>query len=288
MTKALPVWLRQSLSKPSEVNMMNSLLDELELKTVCQSASCPNLGECFSQKTATFLILGNVCTRNCAFCAVEKGQPVIADSDEPQKIAEAVNRLGLKYVVITSVTRDDLPDGGAAHFADTIRAVHLLQNDVKVEVLIPDFQGSLESLATVVRASPAILGHNLETVPRLYRTVRPKAEYRRSLDILVQAKTIQPDILTKSGIMLGLGEKPEEVESVMNDLRETGCDILTIGQYLSPSSRHAPIERYITPVEFENYALFGENLGFKAVVSGPLVRSSHHAFSTYQKIMMKL
>lgn len=262
---------------------MNSLLADLRLNTVCQSASCPNLGECFSEHTATFLILGDVCTRNCNFCAVAKGQPSAIDPTEPGRIAEAVKKLGLEYVVITSVTRDDLSDGGARHFADTILAIHAERPAVNVEVLTPDFQGSYEALDMVMHAGAAVVGHNVETIPGLYPAVRPKADYQQSLDVLRKAKKIRPDVLTKSGMMLGLGEEPEEVVAVMSDLIETGCDILTLGQYLSPSSKNVPVKRYVPPAEFEEYARIAERIGFKAVVSGPWVRSSHHAARTYHE-----
>ena len=283
----LPAWLKQTLPKPSEVNEMNACLADLQVNTVCQSASCPNLGQCFSQRTATFLILGNTCTRNCLFCAVKKGHPTAVDVNEPQKISEAVRKLGLEYVVITSVTRDDLPDGGAKHFSDTLRAIHSDESKVKVEILIPDFQGSREALGIVLQALPDVVGHNIETVPRLYTTIRPKADYGQSLGLLKKAKDIQPDVVTKSGIMLGLGEKPEEVINVIRDLTEMGCDILTIGQYLSPSHEHASVKRYVPPEDFKHYAQAAEQMGFKAVVSGPWVRSSYHAARIYREANLK-
>jgi lipoic acid synthetase len=266
---------------------MNAWLADLRVNTVCQSASCPNLGQCFSRRTATFLILGNTCTRNCLFCAVKKGHPTAVDADEPQKISEAVKRLGLEYVVITSVTRDDLPDGGAKHFSDTLRAIHSDESKVKVEILIPDFQGSREALGIVLQALPEVIGHNIETVPRLYPAIRPKADYSQSLRLLKMAKDIQPDAVTKSGIMLGLGEKPDEVINVIRDLKEMSCDILTIGQYLSPSHEHASVKRYLPPEEFDYYARAAEQMGFKSVVSGPWVRSSYHAAGTYQQAISK-
>ncbi|OGO20812.1 MAG: lipoyl synthase [Chloroflexi bacterium RBG_16_50_9] len=283
MNRTLPVWLKQKLPRPSEVNKMNSLLTDLQLNTVCQSAACPNLGECFSNRTATFLILGDICTRNCLFCAVEKGHPSAVDSSEPQRISEAVKRLELAYVVITSVTRDDLPDGGAGHFANTLRAIYSHNSGVTTEVLIPDFQGSTAALSRVMQAHADVVSHNIETVPRLYPAIRPGADYGRSLILLKTAKAVQSDTLTKSGIMLGLGERYEEVINVMEDIRKTGCDILTVGQYLSPSSRNASLERYITPEEFEDYARTARQIGFKAVVSGPWVRSSYHAAGMYRE-----
>ena len=263
------------------MNEMNTLLADFQLNTVCQSAACPNLGQCFSDRTATFLILGNICTRHCRFCAVRKGHPAAVD-DEPQKISEAIKRLGLKYAVITSVTRDDLPDGGASHFGDVLEAIHSSNPGVKTEVLIPDFQNSPEALDTVLQASPDVTGHNLETVPRLYPSTRSKADYRNSLGLLKMIKNRQPDFLTKSGIMLGLGEKPEEILNVLKDLREIDCDILTIGQYLSPSPGHASVRRYVPPGEFSQYARIAERMGFKAVVSGPWVRSSYRAAEIYR------
>jgi len=262
---------------------MNSLLANLELNTVCQSASCPNLGECFSDRTATFMIMGRICTRNCRFCAVEKGHTVTVTRDEPQKISEAVRWLGLDYVVVTSVTRDDLPDGGAAHFVKTLEKIYSDNFQVKVEVLTPDFQGSSEALDTLMQAAPDVVGHNIETVPRLYSSVRPGADYLRSLGVLNTVKCMRPDVLTKSGIMLGLGENSEEVIEVVRDLREVGCDILTIGQYLRPSLKHVRVERYVSPQEFESYALIAKEVGFKAVVSGPWVRSSYHAATMYRE-----
>jgi lipoic acid synthetase len=282
MNKVLPAWLKQRLPKPSEVDWMNSLLANLGLNTVCQSASCPNLGECFSERTATFMIMGRICTRNCRFCAIEKGHAASVMLDEPQRISEAVRRLGLDYVVVTSVTRDDLPDGGVANFVKTLEEIHSNNLQVKIEVLIPDFQGSSEALGTLMQASLDVVGHNIETVPRLYHSIRPGADYLRSLRVLNSVKSMRADLLTKSGIMLGLGENSEEVIHVMRDLREVGCDILTIGQYLSPSSGHVRVERYVSLGEFDNYALIAHKVGFKAVVSGSLVRSSYRASMMYQ------
>lgn len=281
MNKPFPDWPRQRLPRPSEVNKMNSLLADLQLNTVCQSAACPNLGQCFSDGTATFQILGDICTRNCSFCAVKQGRPGPVDPNEPQRISEAVRRLRLEYVVVTSVTRDDLPDGGAAHFARTARAIRSHNSRVKVEVLIPDFQGSSETLGTLLRASPDTVGHNIETVPRLYPAITPGADYRRSLELLKRAKGMRPDVLTKSGMMLGLGERPEEVPDVMRDLKEMDCDILTIGQYLSPSPRHRVVDRWVTPEEFDDYTEAARRLGFRKVVCAPWVRSSYRAARTY-------
>ena len=272
-----PEWLRLRPLVPSMLNEMGRLMRDLKLHTVCESAQCPNRTECFAEATATFMILGDICTRNCTFCAVKHGKPQAPDSQEPERIIGAVNKLGLRYVVITSVTRDDLPDGGAFQFAQTITAIRNYDPDIKVEVLIPDFRGSSPALQTVVDVHPAVLNHNVETVPRLYPEVRPQAKYQRSLELLEQSKLLNNKILTKSGLMLGLGESKQEVIEVMTDLRQAGCDILTIGQYLQPSLRHYKLVKYIPPEEFEEYANIGEHLGFWQVVSGPLVRSSFHA-----------
>jgi lipoic acid synthetase len=260
---------------------VDSLLRDLRLNTVCEGARCPNIGRCFASGTATFMILGNNCTRNCTFCAVEKCPPSPLEADEPQRIVEAVRRLGLSYVVITSVTRDDLPDGGAGHFARTVQALHQDLPGVRVEVLIPDFRGDAAALAAVVDAKPQVLAHNLETVPRLYAEVRPQAVYRRSLGLLGRVKQQSPSMLTKSGIMLGLGETPEEVRQVLTDLRGENCDLLTLGQYLAPSRRHHELVRYVTPDEFAEYEAMGMGMGFRGVASAPLVRSSFRAGELY-------
>jgi len=227
------------------------------------------------------MILGDICTRNCTFCAVTKGIPLPPDPEEPEHVVAAVKRLGLRYVVITSVTRDDLPDGGAAHFAQTIRAIHEYDPGIRVEVLIPDFKGSLPALQTVIGAQPAVLNHNIETVPRLYHEVRPKANYQQSIELLKRAKTLNKGLLTKSGLMLGLGETRQEVIEVMADLRQASCNILTLGQYLQPSLKHHKIVRYIPPEEFEEYQDMGMKMGFTSVIAGPLVRSSFHAAEAY-------
>jgi len=272
-----PEWLRLRPLVPSILNEMRRLMRDLKLHTVCESAQCPNRTECFAEATATFMILGDICTRNCTFCAVKHGKPQAPDSQEPERIMEAVNKLGLRYVVITSVTRDDLPDGGASQFAQTITAIHNYDPDIKVEVVIPDFRDSFPALQTVVDVHPAVLNHNVETVPRLYPEVRPQAKYQRSLELLKQSKLLNNKILTKSGFMLGLGESRQEVIEVMTDLRQASCDILTIGQYLQPSLRHYKLVKYVPPEEFEEYANIGKQLGFRQVVSGSLVRSSFHA-----------
>ncbi|HUU65450.1 MAG TPA: lipoyl synthase [Dehalococcoidales bacterium] len=276
-----PEWLKLSALEPTTLNRVTKLTRDLKLHTVCESARCPNRATCFSEGTATFMILGNICTRNCTFCAVKFGKPQAPDPQEPDHIVQAVGRLGLRYVVITSVTRDDLPDGGSSQFAQTIRAIHKYDSNIAVEVLIPDFQGAASALQTVVGASPAVLNHNIETVPRLYSEVRPQAKYRRSLDLLKQAKLLNNSLVTKSGLMLGLEESREEVIGVMADLRQVGCDLLTIGQYLQPSLEHHKLVRYIHPEEFEKYQTVGRKLGFASVMSGPLVRSSFHAAEMY-------
>jgi lipoic acid synthetase len=267
--------------EPTILNKTTKLTRDLKLHTVCESARCPNRTECFAEGTATFMILGDVCTRNCTFCAVKHGNPKAPDRQEADHVVEAVDRLGLRYVVVTSVTRDDLPDGGASQFLRTIRAIHEHDSNIAVEVLVPDFQGSASALKTVVDASPAVLNHNIETVPRLYPEVRPQAMYRRSLDLLKQAKVLNGNLLTKSGLMLGLGESRGEVTEIMADIRQAGCDFLTIGQYLQPSLEHHRLVRYVRPEEFEEYQVAGRELGFISVVSGPLVRSSLHAAEMY-------
>lgn len=276
-----PEWLRLSPLSPDKLNKMRELTRNLKLHTVCESARCPNRPECFASGTATFMVLGDVCTRNCTFCAVKFGKPQAPDPQEPGHIVKAVRKLGLRYVVITSVTRDDLPDGGSSHFAQTIKAIHSYNARISVEVLVPDFRGSLSALQTVVNASPAVLNHNVETAPRLYPEVRPEANYQRSLELLRRAKLLNNRILTKSGLMLGLGEVREEIIAVMADLRQAGCDFLTIGQYLQPSLRHHQVTQFVLPGEFTEYANIGKQLGFRHVVSGALVRSSLHAAETY-------
>ncbi len=256
---------------------LKDLIGRLRLHTVCESAACPNVGECWNHRTATFMILGNVCTRRCGFCAVQKGAPLPVDSDEPNRVAEAVHAMGLEFAVITSVNRDDRPDGGAELFAQVIRAIRRRVPGCGVEVLIPDFQGSHAAVETVMQAAPDVLNHNTETVPRLYRQVRLGARYERSLDVLAHAHHISPHTPTKSGLMLGLGETIEEVLAVMRDLRAHQVQILTLGQYLRPSPKHLPIVRYVTPAEFEDLKQAGYEMGFGHVESGPLVRSSYHA-----------
>jgi len=276
-----PPWLKLTPDDPAALNEMSRLMRGLNLHTVCESARCPNRTECFRHTTATFMILGDVCTRNCTFCAVASGSPQPPDPAEPGHIVAAIDRLKLRYAVITSVTRDDLPDGGASQFAAAINAVREHDPAIAVEVLIPDFQGSLSALKTVIDASPAVLNHNVETVPRLYPKVRPQADYRRSLALLERCKELDGTILTKSGLMVGLGETRDEITALMADLRRAGCDLLTIGQYLQPSRRHHEIMRFVTPEEFLEYEHIGKEMGFRRVFSGPLVRSSFHAAETY-------
>jgi lipoic acid synthetase len=272
-----PKWLRAPAPTGQNYRDLKGLIDRLRLHTVCESAACPNVGECWNRRTATFMMLGNVCTRRCGFCAVQKGAPLPVDYDEPARIAEAVSLMGLKFAVITSVNRDDRPDGGAELFAMVIRAIRQRVPECGVEVLIPDFQGNLEAVETVMEARPDVLNHNTETVPRLYRQVRLGARYQRSLDVLQHASRIQPETPTKSGLMLGLGETAEEVLQVMRDLRAHQVRILTLGQYLRPSPKHLPVVRYVPPAEFDEFRVAGYEMGFAHVESGPLVRSSYHA-----------
>ncbi len=275
--KRKPEWLRIDMNKGRSLDYVKEILQRFSLNTVCEEANCPNRMECFSKKTATFMILGSQCTRNCRFCNVTHAEPQTVDPEEPQNVAKASLELGLKHVVITSVTRDDLPDGGAKHFSKVIKAIKALKSDIVVEVLIPDLRGSFEALETVVKAKPEILNHNVETVPRLYSEVRPAALYERSLELLKWVKTIDSSVLTKSGIMVGLGEKEEEVIEVFKDLRLAGCDFLTVGQYLAPSSKHYPVVEYVSPEVFKMYKEKALSLGFSFVASAPLVRSSYNA-----------
>jgi len=272
-----PDWLRAPAPVGENYRELKSLIERLQLHTVCESAACPNVGECWNHRTATFMILGNVCTRRCGFCAVQKGAPLEVDYDEPRRVAEAVAAMGLRFAVITSVNRDDRKDGGAELFALTIRAIRERIPGCGVEVLVPDFQGSHEAMEIVMEAAPDVLNHNTETVPRLYRQVRLGARYERSLDMLAYARQIAPDTPTKSGLMLGLGETGEETLQVMRDLRANHVSILTLGQYLRPSPRHLPIVRYVPPSEFDELRRAGEAMGFEHVEAGPLVRSSYHA-----------
>ena len=272
-----PAWLRAPAPAGDNYHELKRLVTDLNLHTVCESAACPNVGECWNRRTATFMILGNVCTRRCGFCAVQKGAPLAVDYDEPRRVAEACATLGLRYAVITSVNRDDRKDGGAELFALTIRAIRERIPGCKVEVLVPDFQGSHDAMEIVMHEHPDVLNHNIETVPRLYRQVRLGARYERSLDMLAFARRVRPFVPTKSGLMLGLGENLSEVEQVMRDLRAHSVEILTLGQYLRPSQRHLPIIRYVPQHEFDQLKRLGYEMGFAHVESGPLVRSSYHA-----------
>ena len=269
-----PEWLKKRIDPVAEAQM-EAFLRSLSLHTVCEGANCPNRSECFKSKTATFMILGDVCTRGCRFCAVAKGAPQCVDPEEPEHVALAAEKLGLKHVVVTSVTRDDLPDGGAAYFARTVEALKARLPECTVEVLIPDFQGSESALNTVIAAQPDIINHNIETVPSLYRTVRPQAVYERSLELLRRVK--QAGGCSKTGLMVGLGETKAEVLSLFDDLVGMGCDMLTIGQYLQPSKQHLPVLEYVTPQQFDEYKAIALEKGFKYVASGPFVRSSYHA-----------
>ncbi len=274
---ARPQWLRAPAPVGENYRELKSLIDSMGLHTVCESAACPNIGDCWNRRTATFMILGNVCTRRCGFCAVQKGAPLEVDYDEPRRVAEAAAAMGLRYAVVTSVNRDDRRDGGAELFALTIHAIRDRIPGCRVEVLVPDFQGSREALEMMMAAQPDVLNHNTETVPRLYRQVRLGARYERSLELLRAAKEISPSTPVKSGLMLGLGETAQEVLDVMRDLRAHRADILTLGQYLRPSPRHLPIVRYVPPSEFDDLRRAGYAMGFSHVEAGPLVRSSFHA-----------
>jgi lipoic acid synthetase len=273
--KRRPHWLKVKAPTGDRFFSLRQMVQQNQLHTVCQSAHCPNIGDCWGRGTATFLILGDICTRNCRFCAVQHGTPLPVDEDEPRRVAEAVNKLNLKYAVITSVTRDDLPDGGAHLFANTIQEIRKHLPTCEIEVLIPDFQGSTDALNLVLDAHPTVLNHNLETVPRLYPQVRPQADYTRSLALLDRAKKF--GATTKTGLMLGLGETLDEVLVVLVDLRKIDCDILTLGQYMQPGKEYLPIERFVTPEEFQQLKTAGLQMGFKLVESAPLVRSSYHA-----------
>ena len=274
--RRLPAWLKRPLPRGNENFFTDALLRELRLETVCENARCPNRPECYSRRTATFMILGNVCTRPCGFCSVPRGEPEVLEDDEPQRVAEAAYRLGLRHVVITSVTRDDLPDGGADHFYRCILAVRA-RTGAAVEVLTPDFLGDTRAIDRVLEARPEVYNHNTETVPRLYKKVRGRADYQRSLDLLAHVKRRTPAMVTKSGLMLGLGETTDELLDVLADLRRADCDMLTLGQYLAPTLKHIRVARYVPPEEFDALAVLARSLGFRHVASGPFVRSSYHA-----------
>lgn len=279
-----PDWLKIKVINSKDKRDVEEILKRFSLHTVCEEALCPNRMECFNRRTATFMVLGNVCTRNCTFCNVVKGRPSGVDDKEPENIAAAVNELGLHHVVITSVTWDNLPDGGAHHFARVIRIIKDLHKKVVIEVLIPDFMGSLDSLRIIADALPQIINHNVETVPRLYPEVRPAADYQRSLELLKNVKSLYGNIHTKSGIMAGLGETEDEVVQVMKDLRQAGCEMLTVGQYLAPSKNHRPVFEYVHPDQFEKYKNNGLGLGFKSVASAPFVRSSYLAGEIFEML----
>lgn len=279
-----PFWLVEKAPDAALLTRMKSRLDELGLHSICESAQCPNQGKCFARGTVTFLILGDICTRNCRFCAVKKGIPSIPEPDEPERIAEAVKNLKLGYVVITSVTRDDLPDGGSSHFSRVVKAIKSSTPAVVIELLVPDFQGSLKSIEKIVAEYPHVLNHNIETVPRLYSQIRPNANYLRSIELLSCIKDMDSRIVTKSGLMLGMGEDRREVMQALSDLMEIDCDIVTIGQYLPPSVSHHPLTKYINPAEFAELEQTGLTMGFRGIASGPFVRSSFNAASLYQRV----
>ncbi|QDT64519.1 lipoyl synthase [Calycomorphotria hydatis] len=271
----LPKWLKRPLPEPGMAYTVDTIAD-LNLNTVCESAKCPNRTECWSHSTATFMIGGNVCTRPCGFCSVDKGKTEALELDEPERVAEAASRLNLEHVVITSVTRDDLPDGGAEHWYETVLAVREKTN-ASIEVLTPDFRGNVAAIDRVIESQPDVFNHNTETVPRLYHRVRRNAEYQRTLDLLARVKEVAPEMPTKSGLMLGLGETIDELMDVCSDLRAAGCEMITLGQYLQPTFDHLPVERYVPPEEFDEIGELIKGLGFKLVASGPFVRSSYHA-----------
>jgi lipoic acid synthetase len=279
MPRRHPDWIKVKAPGNPNYLRLKRLMREKNLHTVCEEARCPNIGECWGNKTATFLILGDTCTRGCRFCAIDKGKPLALDPEEPRNVALVVKDLGLDHIVVTSVNRDDLPDGGAAHFAQTVFWIKQFNPSTRVELLVPDFAGNLQSLETVVNSGIQILNHNIETVPRLYGKVRPGHSYEGSLNLLMAAKMQRPDMLTKSGFMLGVGETTQEVLATLQDLRDHEVDIVTIGQYLQPSPRQLRVERYVTPEEFQELKAEAELLGFRHVESGPLVRSSYHAWS---------
>ncbi len=273
-----PRWIRAKAPTSAEAMRVKKLLREHKLVTVCEEAACPNLGECFSHGTATFMIMGEICTRRCPFCDVAHGRPELLDTDEPTNLARTIGLLNLKYVVITSVDRDDLRDGGAGHFADCIRAVRETNPQIRIEILVPDFRGRMDTaLAIMEQAPPDVFNHNLENVPRLYKKIRPGASYAWSLKLIQRFKQMCPNVPTKSGLMMGLGESFDEVVEVLKDLRAHDCDMLTLGQYLQPSLHHLPVDRFVTPEEFDRLAEVARELGFKHVASGPMVRSSYHA-----------
>jgi len=276
--KRKPAWIRAKSPSHPEVKRLKALLRENELYTVCEEASCPNLGECFTQGTATFLIMGNICTRRCPFCDVAHGRPDALDANEPVHLAKTIAAMKLKHVVVTSVDRDDLRDGGSTHFTQCIAEIRIQSPATRIEVLVPDFRGRMDvALVELAKSPPDIFNHNLESIPRLYKAVRPGSDYQWSLDLIKKFKQQHPDVPTKSGLMLGLGETIEEVQQVMQDLRDHGCQMLTLGQYLQPSRHHLAVERFVTPAEFDQLAIVAKKMGFEHVASGPMVRSSYHA-----------
>ncbi len=270
-----PQWLRVKLPTGEEYKKVRSLVDEHQLHTICESGNCPNMGECWGEGTATFMILGNICTRSCGFCAVATGRPLEPDYDEPQRVAEAIHLMQVKHAVITSVDRDELPDGGSTIWANTVKAVRALNPETTLETLIPDFKGQWENLQRIIDVAPEVVSHNVETVERLSRKVRIQAKYNRSMEVIRRLK--EAGMRTKSGIMLGLGETKEEVVQTLQDLHANGCDVVTVGQYLQPTPKHLPVERFVTPEEFDEYRQIGYDLGIDYVESGPLVRSSYHS-----------
>ncbi|WP_151635034.1 lipoyl synthase [Noviherbaspirillum aerium] len=281
-----PKWIRAEFTGTQEVKRLKSILRENKLHTVCEEANCPNLGECFKSGTATFMIMGDICTRRCPFCDVGHGRPNPLDPEEPKNLARTIRDMGLRYVVITSVDRDDLRDGGAAHFASCITETRELSPGIAVEILVPDFRGRVDVALEILKAAPPdVFNHNLETIPRLYKQARPGADYLGSLQLLQRFREMQPEVPTKSGLMLGLGETLEEVEQVMRDMRAHDVQMLTLGQYLQPSAHHLPVQRYVTPAEFEELRRLGEGMGFAHVASGPMVRSSYHADEQARKIV---
>ena len=281
---ARPAWLRVRAPGGPNYTRLARLIRDQGLHTVCEEANCPNMGECWEHGTATFMILGDTCTRSCGFCAVKTGRPPFLDADEPRRVAEAIAGMNVQHAVLTSVNRDELPDGGAAIWAETITRIREASSETGIEVLIPDFQGDWVALRVVMEAKPDILNHNIETVPRLYRRVRPQAKYARSIELLRVAKEMDPNAVTKTGMMLGLGEEEADIEPVLRDLVETKVDILTLGQYLRPTIKHLPVDRYVTPEEFARWKETGEAMGLRHVESGPLVRSSYHAWNQVQKL----
>jgi lipoic acid synthetase len=281
--KRLPLWLKRGVIDPDETRVVRKILKKYNLNTVCEGARCPNKGECYAQQTATFMILGNTCTRNCLFCSVEYEEHPSLDEKEPQNVAKAIEELGLKYVVITSVTRDDLPDGGAGHFEQTVKLIRQLKKDVAIEVLVPDFRGSYNAVRQVLDAGVNVFNHNVETIQTLYPKARPQAQYEISLDILRYAKQYKPDVLTKSGLMIGLGETTDQLQVLFEDLKSHNVDIITIGQYIQPTKKSLPVEKYYTEEEFVDIKKLAKTKDLNVVVAGPLVRSSYKAFESYAK-----